>query len=316
MHYRSFADMSRTLQAKAGKLPADIDLVVGIPRSGLFPASMISLLRNIPLADLDGFIDGRILSAGRTRRNANLDWDIGDFKKVLVVDDSVFSGGSMEEARRKISSKPSAANILFCAIYSDTETHPSADIVLESVPTPRMFQWNVFHHSLLARSCIDLDELILPPRNTSTLVSTPALDAWTPICVPTKRVQHLVTSYSSTERAEVEAYLDRLKIQYDQLWMQDAQEDSNQHKARVYRDIDAIVLLTSHDEAAAEIARQAHGPVLSLESQFIVRPTEASRFLEEVGFREARYRARGSAEKRHRRTRRMRHILRRLRVLK
>jgi len=316
MHYRSFADMSRTIQTKVGKLPADIDLVVGIPRSGLFPASMISLLRNIPLADLDGFIDGRILSAGRTRRNANLDCSIDSFRKVLVVDDSIFSGGSMQEARQKINAMPFAANTLFCAIYSDAETHQGADIVLESVPTPRMFQWNVFHHSLLAQSCIDLDELILPARDFSTLAGMPSLDGWTPTCVPTKPVQHLVTSYPTTVRAEVEVYLSRLRIHYDQLWMLDREEDSIEHKARVYRNAGSIVLLTSRDEAAAEIAREAHGPVLSLQSQVVVQPTDAGRFLEEVRYRDTRLRTRGNAEMRHRRTRRMRHILRKLRISK
>jgi len=316
MHYRSFADMSRTIEAKARKLPADIDLIVGIPRSGLFPASMISLLRNVPLADLDGFLDGRILSAGRTRRNANFDRDIGSFKKVLVVDDSILSGGSMQEARQKISAARLAANVCFCAIYSDAETHPRADIVLESVPAPRMFQWNVFHHPLLAQSCVDLDELILPPRTSKTSLDTLALDAWTPVCVPTKPVKHLVTSYPSTAQAEVEAYLGRLEIRYERLWMQDGQDDAIEHKARVYRETDAMVLLTSRDETAAHVAKEARRPVLSLQSQLVVQPGEASRFLEDVRIREGRLRTRDSIEKRHRRTRRMRRILRKLRILK
>jgi hypothetical protein len=305
--------MSRVIQLRAPALPSDIDLVVGIPRSGLLPANMISLLRNVPLADLDGFIAGRILSAGRTRRQAAFDLSASGFRNVLVVDDSVFSGGSMREARQKLSDSGITANFIYCAIYSGAATHPDADIVLEVVPTPRMFQWNVFHHSLLARACIDLDDLILPPLDGARKAGM-KLDCSkvSPICVPTRPVGHLVTGHPELRRAEVEACLQSLDVAYDHLWMPSRGGDPVGFKARVYKNSNAIIMMTCSDEDAALIAEDAQRPVLSLESHLVVKPAGARRFLEEARSRNDFLLARAKGERRYRFVRRLRNIARRL----
>ena len=40
IEYRSIADMNNIIVKNLQKLPHDIDLVVGIPRSGLLPANL------------------------------------------------------------------------------------------------------------------------------------------------------------------------------------------------------------------------------------------------------------------------------------
>lgn len=44
--------MNDTIVRNLHRLPRDIDLVVGIPRSGLLAANLLSLAANIPMADL------------------------------------------------------------------------------------------------------------------------------------------------------------------------------------------------------------------------------------------------------------------------
>ena len=58
MNYRSVNDLNHCIVANLHRLPRDIDLVVGIPRSGVLAASLIALHLNLPLVDLDGFIEG------------------------------------------------------------------------------------------------------------------------------------------------------------------------------------------------------------------------------------------------------------------
>jgi hypothetical protein len=71
MNFRSIKDLYQDVWQNLHRLPRDIELVVGIPRSGMLPATLIALARNLPLADLDGYVAGQILSTGRTRQDSD-----------------------------------------------------------------------------------------------------------------------------------------------------------------------------------------------------------------------------------------------------
>lgn len=55
IEYRSIVDMNNIIVKNLQKLPHDIDLVVGIPRSGMLPANLIALYLNKPFTDIDSF---------------------------------------------------------------------------------------------------------------------------------------------------------------------------------------------------------------------------------------------------------------------
>ncbi|WP_246674565.1 hypothetical protein [Mesorhizobium sp. B4-1-3] len=55
-----FSAMNETTVRKLHRLPGDIDLVVGVPRSCILADAMVSLTANIPMTDLDSFLAGRI----------------------------------------------------------------------------------------------------------------------------------------------------------------------------------------------------------------------------------------------------------------
>ena len=149
MHYRSIADMSATIQREIWRIPQPVDLVVGIPRSGLMAANLLGLALNLPIADLEGYCAGRILASGKTRRAKKHALDIHEMKRVVVIDDSIFMGSSMTEARERVAAAGLPAEAIFVAVYGNSTSHPDADVVLEAVPQPRFFQWNIMHHGLL-----------------------------------------------------------------------------------------------------------------------------------------------------------------------
>lgn len=70
MNYRSLNDLSRLSTECAGKIPNDVDLVVGIPRSGMLVASIIALKQNLPLTDLYSFLRNDDLKKGSTDRKS------------------------------------------------------------------------------------------------------------------------------------------------------------------------------------------------------------------------------------------------------
>lgn len=101
MKYRSLSDLSGLITKNLHLIPRDIDLVVGIPRSGILPAITISLLLNLRYADLDSFLEGRLSGVGSTKRHAGLIDDFRAARHVLVIDDSLNRGNAMQEARER-----------------------------------------------------------------------------------------------------------------------------------------------------------------------------------------------------------------------
>ena len=102
MNYKSYKDLSLTIDKNLFKIPRDIDLVVGVPRSGMLPATMIGQILNKPVVALDSYIDGKIYEIGLYRRPQALATAISEIKKVLIVDDSINSGNSMNKVKEKV----------------------------------------------------------------------------------------------------------------------------------------------------------------------------------------------------------------------
>ena len=49
MNYKSYSDLSIDILEGISKVPSSIQLVVGIPRSGMIPAYMIAAQLNLPV---------------------------------------------------------------------------------------------------------------------------------------------------------------------------------------------------------------------------------------------------------------------------
>lgn len=284
MKYRSISDMSRLISSKMHLVPADIDLVVGIPRSGILPAIIISLLLNLRYADLDGFLDGRLAGAGSTKPDAGLIREPSQARHILVIDDSLNRGYAMREAREKLSHVARDTKITFAAVYVVPDGAKEVDIVFEVLPLPRIFEWNVAHHVYLKDACVDIDGVLCldspeevnddGPRYTRFLAEVP------PLYRPTQRIACIVTSRLEKYRPQTEAWLKRHGVLFDKLVMLDgvtAEERRHlglhgQFKGEVYRNSKTTLFIESNHAQAIQIARISGKPVLSIERQEIVSP--------------------------------------------
>lgn len=221
----------------------------------------------------------------------------------------------MREARQKLAHLPNQNRFLFCAIYADQEAHPDADLVLEAVPMPRVFQWNFLHRSVAAQSCFDIDGVLCvdPTReeNDDGERYRRFLNDARPLMTPTHRLGHLVTSRLERYRPETEAWLRAQGIEYDKLWMLDlptAEERRKaglhgRFKAEVYSRLDAILFVESEERQAIEIAKLSGKPVLSIETQSIIDPSRSTELLERLARRAERLKSRRDRERWFRRLR-------------
>ena len=160
MNYRNIADLNHTILKNLHRLPHGIDIVVGIPRSGLLAASLIAIHKNLPFTDLDGHIAGRLLSAGQRLGGDGQQQMPGRVSKALVVDDSICSGSEIRNARRRLAAAGLKHEILFSAVYGLPGSADVCDIVLEICHQPRIFEWNLLNHTLLQSTCFDIDGVL------------------------------------------------------------------------------------------------------------------------------------------------------------
>lgn len=86
MNYRSFRDLTHDLLT--WELPPDIDVVVGIPRSGLLAANILALNRQLHLATVEGVLRGEFIQGGQRLPHGSSDF-FRQPRQVLVVDDKL-----------------------------------------------------------------------------------------------------------------------------------------------------------------------------------------------------------------------------------
>ena len=224
MHFRTVADLFGTVRRNAHRIPSSVDLIVGIPRSGLLAACAVSLAIHRPMTDLQSFLSGRVYG-GSSRlggRDENL---ASNAKSVLVVDDSIFMGSALREAKELIEATDSQKRFTYAAIYGLKPSHPEVDLVFEVCPSPRVFEWNAMNYWSLEYACVDMDGVLcVDPThqenddgaNYKQFLETAAL-----LNAPRFRIDSIVTSRLEKYRAQTEAWLSANGIKYNHLFMLD-----------------------------------------------------------------------------------------------
>ncbi len=283
MHYRNVADINKIILRRLSILPRDFDLIVGVPRSGMLPANLLALYLNRPYTDIHSFINGHIYKAGARGSF----FDIKDFRKVLVVDDSVSSGAAMNEVKEKLRSYSSSFDISYCAIYMTPGKEKTVDYFFETVPIPRYFQWNILNHSSLEKACFDIDGVLCedpaPDENDDGEKYINFLLNARPLFIPGVRIGTLVTSRLEKYRKETESWLKANNVKYNDLVMLDlpdmaARQKANshaQHKAKAYMSKPYILFFESDLSQAVEINRISKKPVLCIENFEMIFDSES-----------------------------------------
>ena len=150
MNYRNIDDLNHCILQHLSILPRDFDLIVGVPRSGMFPANLLALYLNLPVTDIDSFRNGHIYQTGERGKTFNMN----NIHNVLVVDDSIATGDAMKKCREFLKDIEHLYNVKYCVIYAVPLQINSVDYFFEIVDYPRFFQWNIMNHSILQKTCM------------------------------------------------------------------------------------------------------------------------------------------------------------------
>jgi glycosyltransferase involved in cell wall biosynthesis/uncharacterized HAD superfamily protein/hypoxanthine phosphoribosyltransferase len=284
VNYKTIEDLNKDIKALVPKLPPDLDLIAGVPRSGLLAASLLALYLNLPFTDVDGLCERRVLETGLYRKFGKV-FDFSRCKKVLVIDDSINSGASMNKAKSAIQGANLPYEVYYAAVYATSISYEFVDFWCEIVDQPRYFEWNVMHHPDLQRSCVDLDGIICrdptESENDDGANYRRFLVSAEPLVRPTMEIGWIVTCRLEKYRHLTEEWLKKQSIKYRNLVMMDLPDKKTRlalgshalFKAEVYESSQAILFIESSFDQAQEIARISRKDVLCKETNQMISGT-------------------------------------------
>lgn len=289
MNFRSVAQLSDQLLHWSHRLPRDIEVVVGVPRSGLLVANLMALYLNVPLTDVDGLLSGRCFAAGTVRRKqfaggtdaTGLGTFLDTPRTVLVVDDSLHTGRSMRDVRSLIEASGLHHKVIYAAVYVLPRNCDEVDHYCEVLNGPRVFEWNVLHGDLLREFCVALDGVLCGQPGAGNGEGERYRNFMReahPYLVPAAEIGWIVSERPAQYRAETEAWLEAHGIRYRNLVLDDQSAGPQRpgaaaaFKAEVYRSTDASLFVESSLRQAMEIARLTGRHVLCTDSMQLVHP--------------------------------------------
>ena len=191
-----------------------------------------------------------------------------------MIDDSINSGSAMRQARAAVEAAGLDAEVTFVAVYGNGRSHPDADLVLEAIPRPHFFQWNIMHHDILEHACVDIDGVLcLDPTDIEDddgVNYDRFLRNATPLWRPTRQIGRLVTSRIEKYRPQTEQWIRKWGIEYRELHMLDLPSRAERlslgvdgrFKAQIYSRTNSLLFIESTHHQAIEIAQISGKPVL------------------------------------------------------
>jgi len=264
--YISYAELAKDVTAWSYQLPRDIDAFIGIARSGIIPASMLALHRNVKLGTVEDFCDGRIFRGGYRDQHRII-------KKVMVVDDSSLSGKSLDQARDTLINIKQIQTI-YGAVYVQPGIEVPGRYYYRTLTIPRLFEWNWLHHFWLGQACMDIDGVLCrdptKEENDDNLRYRKFLHTVEPFNLPTVEVHTLITGRLEKYRQDTVRWLKRWNIKYKNLIMHPAPSakerrivgDHAKRKAQVYSHPGYKLFVESSQRQAEIIHAKTKKPVL------------------------------------------------------
>ncbi len=270
MNFRSVEALNLALIAQLHTL-GDVDCVVAVPRSGLVPATLVSLYRNVELftapemfergESVHGVTRSPRASGGEKRR------------RVLVVDDSCNTGDSITEAVARVRRADPSARVESFVVYATAHSTSAVDRWCEIVDQPRVFEWNLLHHPLANSFGFDLDGIFCPdpvvgPDGDGAEMAAFYRDAPVRIA-PTYPVGAIITSRTHDHEDVTRQWLADHSVGYDEIHFFPGSADARRalglhaaYKARVYAASDLALFVESDPSQAYEIQRITGRPVV------------------------------------------------------
>lgn len=277
--FKDFGDLAADIKKNVALLPRKVDLIVGIPRSGMMPAYLIGFMLNRPVISLDEFLADLAPTRGDRPRNEIA--SDSDEIHALFVDDSINNGNAYLRVAELPKERYIGKRVVrqYLAVYGSEAWRNDEVMTLARCNTPRLFQWNYTNHGIAQYSCYDMDGVLCvdptdEQNDDGRLYCDFVLNA-RPLYIPKYRIKAIVTSRLEKYRDITEQWLREHGVQYEHLYMLDLPSKEERirlkahgkFKSEVYANMsDAFLFVESNPGQAAEIAKVTKKPVICTEN--------------------------------------------------
>lgn len=279
INFRTYQDLNLAIVNRLVDIKKlNVDLVVGIPKSGMVPATIISTYLNLPLTDVDSYTNGRFYTRSKKitipvdRENISL--------RVLLVDDTINTGNAM---RNVLKSLPNNSDtITKFAVYGSPKNKPEdIDFVCEICPLPRAFQWNLWKHNEAKNWGTDMDGVLCrdptKKENDKGERLIKFYETTDPRFLFTKPIKYIITSRREKYRNITEKWLSEHGIQYQKLIMKPdhikgGNASHSEYKAKMITDLgDMHLYIESDQEQAKYISELTSVPIWCTDNQTLYK---------------------------------------------
>lgn len=284
MKYITLNHLNQTIRENIWKIPHDIDFIIGVPRSGMIVASIISEFLNVPLIDYKSFCYGVKASGGNRLTLLKKERT----NRVLVVDDTVYSGASMRGVRESL--KNIKLDFIYMCAFLEGNGKDTVDLYLEDVrkytkkdSSIVLYEWNIFHHYpfLMERCMYDIDGVLCvdPCDERDTEKYEHYIANAIPLFTPSVKVGTII-SYRLKKYGDItKKWLKDNGIDYNHLYLCKAESYEEratkyvspaEMKAKVYSsDKNSVLFIESDPFQARRIYEISKKPVLCVKNNIL-----------------------------------------------
>lgn len=280
MMFRSYQDAASDIRKWLPHVPP-ISAVCGIPRSGTFVASVISQEMHVPLIPIEGLMEG---DSGYYRSTVSTRRAIGGKPgRVLVVDDTCYSGNHIREVRGIL-----GEGVLYGALYGSDQAHGVPDVCGYTLPPHHTFEWNLMRDCFAPRVLTDFDGVLCEDwgKPDDGPEWQPKYEKWLTEAKPLHRpgefyLGGVVTARLGKYAKQSQEWLTKHGYKVSALFTTECDTPSQRtgywgpakHKARVYMKLRQapvanqrpLLFIESSLHQASQIAQETHLPVVAYE---------------------------------------------------
>lgn len=256
---------ARDVRILLEKIPHDVDCVAGVARSGLYPASMVAMWLHKPMIIVSQS-SGDIVEAGNG-------WRLGrghnhvtpKTERVLVVDDTVMTGGSQQIIRRVVGER--YKEVIYATVYCNPAASlGKPDIHAVDLEWPHLLEWNLFNSVISQSTAVDFDGILCHDcpieADDDAAKYLDFIRNARPLYLPRKEpLPLIVTARIEKYREPTEIWLKQHGVKYEKLVMHPAKSTREREKD------DIAAYKAMHFEAWARKHVPAPGPVMFIESE-------------------------------------------------
>jgi len=259
------------------ELPRDVDVIVGIPRSGMLVASIVALRMAKPLSTPDEILDGKYYLSSLIEDKAEKP------RRLLLIDDSICNGVTSAPIKEALRAKGFEI-VTACLLVHDFTDTSLADYYYKVVPGKACFEWALAHQKGVGilRIATDMDGVLCEDCPVS--IDLPDKEQeyieWMknarPNLIPAYEFEAIVSNRLSKYESYTREWLKKNNVKYKALYLWDISDkkdrlDWTSHKIKVLNKIRPDLYFENATAQAEAINKHTHIDVLVVPESRVIK---------------------------------------------